>query len=146
MDIFIPYLHYLGIMTLTGSLMALYVLVTSGLCKTRMELISKMNLLYWISLILLMITGLIRWFMIGKHAIYYNGNPWFHIKLTLFVIVLIYAAIASVRIGKWKVLVNMGRVHDISRKDRVKFLWLLRIQFILVIIIVFLAVLVTNQT
>ncbi len=144
MDILIPYLHIIGIMILTGSLMAMYILVTSGLSKTRIELISNMNVLYWVVLAVILITGLIRWFMIGKHASFYNDNPLFHTKLTLFAIIAILAVFSSIRIGKWKSLTNMGRLADISDRESDKFLWLLRIQFLLIAIIPFLAIMVAD--
>ncbi|NOX86015.1 MAG: DUF2214 family protein [Chlorobi bacterium] len=142
MNILIPYLHFLGIMILTGSLMAMYILVTSGLSKTKIKLISDMNVLYWVSLVVILITGLVRWFMIGKHASFYNSNPLFHTKVTLFAIIAILAVFSSIRIGKWKSLIHMGRVSDISDRESDKFLWLLRIQFLLIAIIPFLAVMV----
>ena len=144
MYIFIPYLHYIGIMVLTGSLMAMYILVMSGLSRSRIEYISSMNILYWIMLADILITGLLRWFIIGKHASFYNANPLFHVKVTLFAIVVILAFFASMKIGKWKSVINMGRLNDIAEKDTKKLLWLFRIQFLLIVIIPFLATMVAT--
>ena len=139
MDFFISYLHILGIMLVAGSLMAAYMLVTSGLSKINMPFISKMNNLYLVSLALLLITGLIRWFFVGRHAIYYNKNPFFHTKLTLFFILVVLAFFAAKNIRKWKDLANMGRVEDISTRETEKYLWLLRVQFLIIAVIPLLA-------
>ena len=139
MDILIPYLHYLGIMVLTGSLMAAYMLVTSGITRKNIGYISGMNVLYWISILVVLITGFLRWFVVGKHAIYYNSNPWFHTKLTLFFILMILAISASLKIRKWKVIINMGRLEDITSRQTKAYLNQLRVQFILIALLPLLA-------
>jgi len=145
MDLFMTYLHILGIMLVAGSLTSVYILVTSGLSKTTMPLISKMNNLYLVSVVLMLITGLVRWFFVGRHAIYYDKNPFFHTKLTLFFIIAVLAIIASRTIRKWKDLANMGRVDDVSTREREKYLWLLRVQFLLIAVIPVLALLVSGR-
>lgn len=144
MNVLVPYFHILGIMVLTGSLMAMYLVLKSGLSEKQVRLASMMNALYFLSAAVVLASGLLRWFVVGKWAVFYNVNPLFHIKITLFVVVLILAIFPAIKINKWKKLLRQGDLSAIPEKETKKIFWFLRIEFLLIAILPLLAAMVAN--
>lgn len=144
MNDIVPYLHFIGIMVLTGSLMAMYLILKSGLSEKQVRLASMMNNLFFLSAAVVLATGLLRWFLVGKGAAFYNINPLFHIKITLFVVILILAVFPALKINKWKKLLRQDGMSAIPEKESINFLWFLRIEFLLIAILPLLAVMVAR--
>lgn len=88
-EIIIRYLHFIGIMTLSATLVAEYLMLSKEISLDKLKSILKIDVIYGISVIVVLTTGLIQWFFIGKPAAFYNANMIFHIKFTLFIIMVI---------------------------------------------------------
>lgn len=141
MNILIPYLHYIGIMALMGSLLTEHVILKPGISKKQLKTLSVVDLLYGISAAVVLITGLLRWFIVDVKGIdFFSKNPVFHIKLTLFVIIVILSIFPTRKFLKWrKESENMP-----SDKELKKQLMFIRIELLLLAIIPLLAVMVAN--
>ena len=146
MNILIPYLHFIGIMLLMGSLFGEYVLLRPGITKNQIKLLSVADLIYWISAVTILISGLLRWFMIDpKGADYFNHQPLFHIKLTVFVVIAILSIIPTLKFLKWKKQVRADDSFVPGDKEIKKQLTFVRIEMLLIAIIPLLAVLVAQN-
>ena len=66
MDILIPYLHFIGIMTLMGALIAEHLLLKPGLNKEQINQLALVDLVYAVSVVIVLTTGLLQWFVYGK--------------------------------------------------------------------------------
>lgn len=145
MNIFIPYLHYIGIMTLMGALITEHVLLKPGISAKQIKSLASIDLIYGISAAVVLITGLLRWFMVDpKGAVFFNTNPLFHIKVTLFVVVVILSIFPTIKFLKWRKQINSGESVEISDKEAKKQLMMIRIELLLLAIIPLLAVMVSN--
>ena len=143
MQVFIPYLHYIGIMVLMGSLIAEHIILKPGITKEQIKSLASIDLIYGISVALVLITGLLRWFEVDpKGAAYFNVNHLFHIKVTLFVVVVILSIFPAIKFLKWRKQVKQGIQPDITSKDVKKQLMFIRIELFLLAIIPLLAVMV----
>jgi len=145
MNIFIPYLHFIGIMLMMSALFTEYMLIRSEVAKDRIRMLSVTDVVLGISVVLVIISGLLRWFLVdAKGADYFNTQPYFHIKLTLFVLMIILSIFPSRKFHKWKKMSNKDDQFIPTEKEIKKQLLIIRIEMLLMILIPVLAVLV-NQ-
>lgn len=140
MYILIPYLHYISIMVLMGSLISEHVVLKPGISAKQIKSLGTIDTIYGISAIVVLATGLLRWFVYGKGSDYYLSNPIFHTKLTLFVIMGILSIIPTVRFMKWNRRLKAGERVEIDDLSAKKMLRYIRIELLLIAIIPLLAV------
>lgn len=144
MLILIPYLHYIGIMVLMGSLIAEYMFLKRDISTDGVKSLATVDLIYVISLVTVLTTGLLRWFLYGKGYDYYMSTPLFHIKLTLFIVIGILAIFPTMKISKWKKQFKQGANLEISKKQIKSLLIFIRIEFLIILTIPLLAVLIAR--
>jgi putative membrane protein len=145
MNILIPYLHYIGIMALMGALITEHVLLKPGISKEQVKSLALVDLIYLISAGIVLITGLLRWFLVDvKGAEFFTKNPLFHIKVTLFVVIVIISIFPTIKFLKWRKEAKQNDSIAIADKDIKKQLMLIRIELLLVAIIPLLAVMVAG--
>jgi putative membrane protein len=128
-------------MVLMGSLIAEHIILKPRITKEQIKSLATTDLIYGISAILVLATGLLRWFVYGKGSDFYLSNPIFHVKLTLFIIVGVLSIFPSIRFLKWNRQAKNGELPDINDKIVKKQLMFIRIELLLVAIIPLLAVL-----
>jgi putative membrane protein len=145
MNILITYLHFIGIMVLMGSLITEHVILKPGITKDQIKTLAMVDLIYGISAAIVLITGLLRWFVVDpKGAAYFNTNPLFHIKLTFFVIAVILSIFPTMKFLKWRKSVINGKDPEITTQEVKKQLMFLRIELLILAIIPLLAVMVAS--
>lgn len=142
MTILIPYLHYIGIMSLMGALITEHIMLKPGISPSQIKALASVDLIFGISAAVVLITGLLRWFVYDPKGIeFFTKNPLFHIKLTLFVIIIIISVFPTKRFLKWKKQSDMMSPSESELKKQLMFV---RIELLLVAIIPLLAVMVAN--
>jgi len=144
MEIIIPYLHYIGIMVLMGSLITEHLVINKSITKEQIKSLAIIDLIYITSAILVLSTGLLRWFVYGKGYDFYMSTPLFHIKITLFFIIGILAIFPSRKISKWKRNTKQGIDAGITTKSVKSTLMIIRIELLLIAIMPLLAVLIAR--
>jgi putative membrane protein len=144
MEIIIPYIHYLGIMVLMGSLITEHLVLNPSLTKNQVKSLATVDLIYGLSAILVLATGLLRWFVYGKGYDFYMSTPLFHIKITLFVILGLLSIFPTRKYLKWKKMYKNGLDPDISAKSVKGTLLFIRIELLIVAIIPLLAVMIAR--
>jgi len=144
MLILLPYLHILSIMVLMGSLITEHLMLKPSILKTQINTVAVVDLIYGIAAGLVLITGLLRWFVWGKGADYYLSNPLFHIKITLFLIVGIMSIWPTRKILKWRKEIKRGNTLELTEKQMKGTLMLIRIELLLVALIPLFAVMVAR--
>jgi len=147
MDILIPYLHYIGIMALMGSLITEHVMLKPGITKEQVKSLVLVDMIYWISAGIVLITGLLRWFIVDpKGAEFFTKNHLFHIKITVFVVIVFLSIYPTRKFLKWRRQVNASEIFEPGEKEVKKQLIFIRIELLLLAIIPLLAVLVARGT
>ncbi len=143
MDIFIPYLHYIGIMILMGALLAEYFMVKQDISAAQIKSLTKIDLVYGIAAALVLVSGLLRWFIVdAKGAAYFNINHMFHIKLTLFVVIVVLSVFPTRAFIKWRKLVVRKEITGMPANEMKKTLLFIRIELLLLAIMPLLAIMV----
>ena len=144
MTIAVTYLHFIGIMVLMGSLISEHLMLKPKMTADQIRTLAVTDLIYGLSAIIVLGTGLLRWFMFGKGSDFYMSNPIFHTKLTLFVILGILSIFPTLKILKWRKQVNSGQETDVNERSVKKILMLVRIELLIVVIIPLLAVMIAR--
>lgn len=135
-------MHYIGIMALMGSLISEHLILKPSIKKEQIKSLVTVDLIYGLSAIIVLTTGLLRWFVYGKGYDFYMSIHLFHIKLTLFIIIVVLSIFPTIKILKWRKQIKRGEEPDITEKGVKKLLMFIRIELLLMVIIPLLAVMI----
>ena len=133
------YLHYLGFALLLACVTMELVLFRPTMDAAAVRTIARVDGLYGLSALVVLATGLLKWFQYGKPAAYYGQNFIFHIKVTLFVVVFLLSLAPTVRFFKARRAAAGGTVSFPST-TRI----LLRLQLAILLVIPLLAVMMSQ--
>ena len=86
-ELFVRYLHFVGFILLASMLVAENLLLARSLDNRTLKKLAAIDGIYGLSAVITLGAGLTLWLGVGKPAEFYNANPIFHIKVTLFVVV-----------------------------------------------------------
>ncbi|WP_223668856.1 DUF2214 family protein [Kangiella shandongensis] len=134
-EIIIRYLHFLGIIGLSAALIAEHLLIAPSVTQKQMNKLALVDAIYGMSAVLVLATGLIMWFMIGKSTEVYTSNGLFHVKLTLFVVIALLSIYPTVFFLKSR------KVGSDSIAVPKKLIMMLRVEILLLLLIPLFAVL-----
>lgn len=84
MELAVRYVHFLAILALTATLAAQNTMLRPALSRHELRRLTALDALYGTCALLVLAAGLLLWLGVGKPADFYNRNPLFHIKFTLF--------------------------------------------------------------
>lgn len=137
-EIIFRYIHFIGIMGVSSTLVMQHLIFASEVSKKEIKKIAFLDVIYWISIVLTLLAGLMLLFGVGKDVSFYLSNKDFHIKLTLFLVVVLLGVYPTLFFQKKKksteVLIKMPKV----------IIMLIRMQLLLVFIIPFFGVLIAR--
>lgn len=85
--VLVKYLHLLGVFVLFSTLVIEHVLVKPEMSNADLKKISAIDLIYGLSVLVVLTAGLSLWFLVGKPSGFYSSNPVFHIKVGLFLLI-----------------------------------------------------------
>ena len=137
-EILIRYFHFIGIMLLSTTLLAEYILLSKEISLVKLKKVLKIDAVFGLSALIVLGTGLLQWFVVGKPSAYFNTNFMFHIKFTIFLIMAILSLFPTRFYFKKR---KQGK--DVVRIPKSIFTFL-KIELLLLIIIPLLAVLMAN--
>lgn len=80
------YLHFISMFAFAASLIMEQFVISKSMTRGEIKRFVKLDTAYGISFILMLISGLLLWFVVGKPADFYTRNWIFHTKLTVFVV------------------------------------------------------------
>lgn len=85
-EILLRYLHFICIFAIVSSLVAEHLLLHKELTRREIARLSRIDAVYGIAAVVLVIAGLILWLgSAGKPAHFYSYNWIFHLKLATFI-------------------------------------------------------------
>jgi putative membrane protein len=86
MEEFIRYLHFIGIILLSGALVGEHLLLKRRIDAAQLRRLAVLDALFGASAAVVLIGGLGQWFWGLQPASFYSSNWVFHLKVTLFVV------------------------------------------------------------
>lgn len=99
-EILIRYLHFVSMFTLVASVLGQHLILRGSITRAAVGKAQRLDIVYAVSVVVVLGTGLLQWFWVGKPAEFYSSNPVFHTKLTLFLLVGLISIYPSVFLGK----------------------------------------------
>ena len=139
LDLFVRYLHYVSIILVAGALVSQHMLLATTLSRQAIKKISRIDMMYGVMMITVLMTGLALWLWVGKDASFYSKNPLLHIKLTLFVILGIISIVPTIFFIKQ----SKGPSDEMVAIPK-KIYWYIRIELLLLLIIPYCAILIAE--
>jgi len=84
--VIVRYLHFIAILVLAGALLIENMATTRTINGEDARNLARVDAVYGLSAALVLLCGLTLWFWVGKPTAFYSGNPLFHLKVSLFVL------------------------------------------------------------
>jgi putative membrane protein len=81
------YLHFVGVFGVVGALAVELILTKKTVSGATLSLLAKVDAIYGVSSILVLIGGFVMWFGVGKPPEFYTSNLLLHIKVGLFAVI-----------------------------------------------------------
>jgi len=101
-DALLAWLHYLAIFGLLVPMTAQAVLLRPNMPAATVRRLANYDMFYAACAVLVLATGLLRLFLGAKGVQFYTPNPWFHAKMTLFVVIALCSARPTIAFIKWR--------------------------------------------
>ena len=95
-------LHYLGVMGLAATL-SIEILTLKGMVsESALARLTRVDLFYGLSALLVLVTGVARVIWFGKGAHYYLHNWIFQLKVGIFIVVGLWSILPTLRFIRWR--------------------------------------------
>lgn len=98
----LAYLHYSAIFALCGAVMVEYVFLRQPDVRPYIAMLARTDIVYGITAIAVLVTGLCRVFWFGKGVDFYLATWLFHAKIFLAVLTALVSLVPTLRILRWK--------------------------------------------
>ena len=113
----LAYLHFLSIIGVGACLVAELYLCTLDLQPPYVRRLAQVDLLYLLSAIAVLLTGVARILVSEKGAAFYLQNPVFYIKLALFAAVGLISIPPTLQFLRWNRALKSGRERILKDRD-----------------------------
>ncbi len=101
-DALLAFLHFTAIFLLVTLMAAEAVVLRPDMTPATVRRLSLYDLFYFISAMVVLATGLLRLFYGAKGVDFYLHNPWFHAKMTVFVLIALSSLPPTFTFAKWR--------------------------------------------
>ena len=125
---------------LVAALMVELVVLRNELTTASARSVLRMDMVYGIAALVLLIAGFVRVFYTEKGAAYYFASGSFLVKLTLFIVVGLLSIYPTMQFMRWRKALREQRLPDFDAATRRKVRMLLHIQLTLVFVIILMAI------
>lgn len=94
--------HYLGILVLFGCVYGMLLFWRTQINEYNLRTLLWLHVAYWVSLLVVLVSGLARAGWTEKGMAFYLANPWFHAKVTVFVLIMLMSLYPVMRMRAWR--------------------------------------------
>jgi putative membrane protein len=102
MEPLVAYLHYLAIVLIAGFLVAEIVVCRPSLDAERVRLLPRLDIVFFAGALLALATGLLRLFYYAKGVAFYLPNPFFIVKMALYVVIASLSIKPTMAFLRWR--------------------------------------------
>ena len=134
-DALLAYLHYISIIVAVGALAAELVLLRESMTLGAARMMGRVDALYGISALGILVTGLLRVFHGGKSSGFYLSSPLFYGLLVGFALIALLSLPPTLTFLRWRGAVRNGRPPLLSGNARRRLLTLLVAQAMLLLFV-----------
>jgi putative membrane protein len=108
MEPLLAYLHSLSIILTGGFLVAELVMCRPEMTQEQRRRLPGIDVVFFVAALFALATGLLRLFFYAKGVSFYTGNPFFWVKMALFVVIAAISITPTRAFGRWKRALNTG--------------------------------------
>jgi len=101
-DALLAFLHFTAIFVLVTLMAAEAVVLRPDMTPAAVRRLSQYDFFYFLSAMLVLATGLLRLFYGTKGVDFYLHNPWFHAKITVFVLIALSSLPPTFAFTRWR--------------------------------------------
>jgi putative membrane protein len=116
-DAILAYLHFAAIFTLLWFLVKEWALLKVGVEQLEVKRLANADIGYFIAAIAVLATGLSRLLFGAKPVIFYTGNPVFHVKVGLFVLVAIISIWPTLAFIRWRKAAAANAAFRVDQRE-----------------------------
>ena len=102
MEPLVAYLHYLAIVLISGFLVAEMVVCRPSLEAEQVRLLPRLDIFFFSAALLALATGLLRLFYYAKGVGFYLPNPFFVMKMALYLAIATHSIKPTVSFLRWR--------------------------------------------
>jgi putative membrane protein len=127
------FLHFLAVFGVFATLFLQWQTMSPAPTRAEALRIQRCDRWYGMFAMMLVVVGLLRVYWFEKGSAFYFGNPFFNLKLTLFVLVGLISIYPTVRFIKWRAQMRQGAAPVVSAAEHRRILWVLRAELVLLL-------------
>ena len=101
-DALLAFLHFTAIFVLVTLMAAEAVVLRPDMSPSAVRRLSQYDFFYFLSAMAVLATGLLRLFYGAKGVDFYLHNPWFHAKITVFVLIALATLPPTFAFARWR--------------------------------------------
>ena len=129
----ISFLHFICAFGVVFTLIYEKINFKQNLSNKEVRRLQAADKYYGISALLVLIIGFLRVLYFEKGSEFYFSNPFFHIKLTLFIIIGLLSIYPTIQFVKWNKLIIQGRKLALDNKEYIRIKRILSLEVTLII-------------
>lgn len=135
LDIVLAYLHYISIIITVGALGAELVLLRESMTLGAARMMGRVDAIYGLSALGILVTGLLRVFHGGKGSAFYLSSAMFYGLLVGFALIALLSLPPTVTFLRWRGAVRNGRPPLLDTRARRRLLTLMVVQALLLVLV-----------
>jgi putative membrane protein len=135
----LAWFHYLAMMFLAAALVAEHLMFTPRPDAAAARKLVAVDLVYGISLLVVLLTGVGRLFHGGKGVAFYMASGVYHAKFTLFVVMALIWLYPALKLLGWRRALATGQVPSLGESEARRVLMAIRIQLLILLLLPLLA-------
>jgi putative membrane protein len=136
----VAFIHHAAAFLVVAALMVELVVLKSELTPTSARSVLRMDAVYGIAALVLLVAGFTRVFYTEKGSAYYFDSGAFLLKLALFIVVGLLSIYPTLKFMGWRKALREGRVPDFGPVTRRKVRMLIHIELTLLFVIMLMAI------
>jgi putative membrane protein len=134
------FMHHAAAFLVVAALMVELVLLKGDLTPANARSVLRMDRVYGIAAMVLLVVGFVRVFHTEKGSAYYFASGPFLVKLTLFIVVGLLSIYPTIKFLGWRKALREGRVPNFDLGTRRKVRMLVHLELTLLFVIMLMAV------
>lgn len=113
-SVFWASVHYISILMLFGFLFGELLLWRTGISERNVRTLLVLDMAYGLAALAVLVSGIARAGWTDKGWDFYLSNPWFHGKVTLFILIGLLSLYPTKVFLSWRKAVKAGKVPEID--------------------------------
>lgn len=131
----LAWFHYLAMMFLAAALIAEHLMFTPRPDLGTARKLVTIDVIYGVSLAVVLVTGILRMTHGGKGALFYMQNAAYHAKFTLFVVMALIWLYPAFKLFGWRRTLKVGIAPELSRSESKRVLMAIRVQLLILVLL-----------